>query len=216
MTDKFTLDLLIKSIKDLRNRELADQLRGALAQANLGLDKDAVAELIHELEHDLEEHITRLERMQAAMTPEEREQPEHMDLLRKQAVAYASQTDLEEIETLCEAFARAREMMVNLTENGKVQFDVKLLFNNLGGIVGLDIGRRAEGETPADNGQPMPQFLQRLLQNGLKNRAPKRDEVASKPAPFEDTLNGPSFEDMFDTRQVATPKNRLPRDFRKA
>lgn len=212
--DKFNFDLLIRSIKELRNRELAVQLRDALSASNLGMDQAMVSEFIHELENDLEEHIARLERIRDEMTPAEREQPESMDPLRRQAVAFNAQCDVEEIDGLCEAFGRAREMLGNVGTDGKVKLDIKLLFTNLGGIVGLDIGGDAagDGSAPLDNvtGQSMPPFLHKLLQGGLKARTPRHDRGSS-----EDALDGPDFEAMFDTSRTSEPKNRLPRDFRK-
>lgn len=197
--DNFSLDVLIKSIKDLRNMELARHLREALKTQEFGADSGLISELVEELENDIEEHIARLERIGAVLTPEERQSPEKLSHLRQQEVAWQAKCDLDEVQSLCEAFARAREIMGNLGAAERQNMDLRAMFGNLGSVLGLD------AQSFKDNGDGMvfsPQFLQKLLQKGL---AAQREAARKK----QDRLD-----DLFDFDTPATPRNRLPKDWR--
>lgn len=191
--EEFNLDMLISSMKELRQMQLNDQVREALEGAKLKLDPDTLNDFIHELEHDLAEHIERLERISGVLKPGERQQPERMEEDRKREVAYQSGCDIEEVESLCEAFSRAREILAGLKSRGGM-LDVKLLFNNLPGLTGIEI---TEGGKAGN-------LLRGLLDGSIQPRA-KHDL---------DTLvtRNDEFEALFDLGVTTGPKNRLPKD----
>ncbi len=198
----FSLDNLIASMKELRQMQLSDQVRQALEGARLGVDASTLNELIHEIEHDIEEHIERLERISAVMTAEERAHPEHLDELRRREVAFKSGCDLEEVDSLCETFSRAREILAGLrTENGK-GIDVRLLFSNL---PGLDLG----------NQENAVHILRGLLDgsiNARRNTQPLR-KTESQPKP-ENSTDPAAMDNLFDLDAPYVPKNRLPKDWK--
>lgn len=198
--DNFNLETLIRSIKELRNMELAQQLREALRTQELGtMDASLISEMVEEIENDLEEHISRLERIYGVLTEEERARPETMTPARQQEVAWQSKCDLDEVQGLCEAFARAREILGTLGGERRM-IDLRLLLTNMGGVMGVD----AVQDTP--NGiQFNPEFLKRLVQKGA---LPARSD---KPKPRADLAE---FEAQFDMDAPAQPKNRLPKDWR--
>jgi Signal peptide binding domain len=204
MADNFNLDILIKSIKDLRNMELARQLREALRTQDLsGMDTGLISELVEELENDLEEHISRLERICAVLTADERLRPESMNHARQQEVAWQSKCDLDEVQGVCEAFARARELLGTMGAAERQNLDLRVLLTNLGGVMGLE----AVKETPQGL-QFTPEFLQKLMQKGL---------AANKPAASarkQTSRELDEFEALFDLDKPVQPKNRLPKDFR--
>jgi hypothetical protein len=193
--DGFNLESLISSMKELRHMQLGDQVRQALEGAKLGLDPAALKDLVHELESDIEEHIGRLEKISEVMTTEERRQPELMEATRRQEVAFKSGCDTEEVDSLCEAFSRAREILAGAKGHGGV-LDLKLLFSNIPGLSGIDLAPGSDGvrKVPA-------QILEEIL--GGKFRTPP-----STP----DTE--PSLEELFDLEKTATPRNRLPKDWK--
>ncbi len=203
MADNFNLDVLIKSIKDLRNMELAQHLREALRTQDLnGMDASLISELVEELENDIEEHISRLERICAVLTPEERLRPESMNSLRQQEVAWQAKCDLDEVAGVCEAFARAREILGSMGSGERQSLDLRVLFSNLGGVMGVDAVK--------DSGEGLqftPEFLQKLLQKGM---AAQRAQAKKKSAGSELS----DFESQFDLEKPAQPKNRLPKDWR--
>ncbi len=203
MADNFNLDILIKSIKDLRNMELARQLREVLRTQDLGgMDTGLISELVEELENDLEEHISRLERICAVLTAEERLRPESMNHARQQEVAWQSKCDPDEVQGVCEAFARARELLGSMGTGERQNLDLRVLLTNLGGVMGLE----AVKETPQGL-QFTPEFLQKLMQKGMAG--PKAGVPARKP-----NKELADFEAQFDLEQPAQPKNRLPKDWR--
>jgi hypothetical protein len=192
--EDFNLDMLISSMKELRQMQLNDQVREALEGAKLKLDQNTLNDFIHELEHDLAEHIERLERINGVLKPAERQQPERMEEERKREVAYQSGCDIEEVESLCEAFSRAREILAGLKGRGGGVIDVKLLFNNLPGLTGIEI---VEGGKAGN-------LLRGLLDGSIQPRA--RQDL--------DTLvtRNDEFEALFELKATAGPKNRLPKD----
>ena len=202
--DNFNLDVLIKSIKELRNMELAKQLREALRTQEMStMDSGLISELVEEIENDLEEHISRLERICAVLTPEERARPENMNHQRQQEVAWQSKCDLDEVQGVCEAFARAREILGSVGGNERRVLDVRMLLSNLGGVMGME----AVKETP-EGLQFTPEFLQKLMQKGLAS------QKAGVPAANKPRKEIDDFEALFDLDKPAQPKNRLPKNFR--
>lgn len=193
--ENFTLETLIKSMKDLRRMQLGDQVKQALEGAKLGVDPASLSELIREIETDIEEHIERLERMQAVMKTGECAHPELMDEIRRREVAFQSGCDLEEVESLCDAFSRAREILAGLKQQGGGAIDVKLLFSNLPGLSGMQF----DGEGPG-------QLLRGILDGTFRpTRKSDADEVVVRP---ED------LEAQFDLTRTSAPKNRLPKDWK--
>jgi hypothetical protein len=192
--EEFNLDMLISSMKELRQMQLNDQVREALEGAKLKLDPGTLNDFIHELEHDLAEHIERLERISGVLKPIERQQPERMDEDRKREVAYQSGCDIEEVESLCEAFSRAREILAGLKGRGNGIIDVKLLFNNLPGLTGIEI---TEGGKAGN-------LLRGLLDGSIQPRARQDLDALSS--------RNDEFEALFDLGQTGAPKNRLPKD----
>ncbi len=192
--EKFTLETLISSMKDLRRMQLSDQVKEALDSAKLGVDQSSLNDLIKEIESDIEEHIERLERMHAVMTDDERAHPELLDEIRRREVAFKSGSDLEEVDSLCEAFSRAREILAGLKQKGDGIIDVKLLFSNLPGLSGLQI-----------DGEGASQLLRGILDGTYR---PPRSEAADVVVRAED------LEGQFDLTRTAAPKNRLPKDWK--
>ncbi len=192
--DNFTLETLIRSMKDLRTMQLGDQVKQALEGSKLGLDAGSLSDLIREIESDIEEHIERLERMKAVMADDEQANPELMDELRRREVAFKSGCDLEEVESLCEAFSRAREILAGLKQKGGGLVDVKLLFSNLPGLSGMQF----EGDGPA-------QILRGILEGTLQREDSTIDDVVVRPEDLDSQL---------DLTRTAAPKNRLPRDWK--
>ncbi len=194
--DDFKLSMLINSMKELRELQLNDQVREALENAQVKLNPKLVDQMIDELETDIEEHIERLERMAEVMTPDERDHPEQLEGTRRQEVAFQSGCDLEEVDSLCEAFSRAREILAGLKEQGGGVLDVKLLFGNLPGFGGIQIG---EGD-PSN-------MIQGLLDGKLEVPSSTRD--LDKLVQSND-----EFEELFDLGETGRPRNRLPRDWK--
>lgn len=194
--EEFNLDMLISSMKELRQMQLNDQVREALEGAKLKLDANTLDAFIHELEHDLAEHIERLERISGVLKPIERQQPERMEEERKREVAYQSGCDIEEVESLCEAFSHAREILAGLKGRGNGIIDVKLLFNNLPGLTGIEI---TEGGKAGN-------LLRGLLDGSIQPRARQDLDALS--------TRNEEFEALFDLGQTNAPKNRLPKDQR--
>jgi hypothetical protein len=193
--EEFNLEMLINSMKELRQMQLNDQVREALEGAKLRLDQNMVNELIHELETDIEEHIQRLEKISNVLTEEERAHPELIDGVRRQEVAFQSGCDLEEVDSLCEAFSRAREILTGLKRRGSGVLDVKLLFSNLPGLSGMDVA----GEGDVSN------VLRGLLDGSVQSRAESDlSDIAAR---------NDEFEELFDLEQTKAPKNRLPKDW---
>lgn len=188
--DEFNLSRLINSMKELRHMSLGDQVRQALEGEKLGLDAGTLADLIHELEHDIEEHIERLEKMSGAMTEQERNFPENMATSRRAEVAYQSGCDMEEVESLCTAFARAREILAGSAQGAVL--DLKLLFSNLPGLAGAD---------------GVPKVPAQLLEDLLNGKLPLRKARTTGSAEGE-------LEALFDLERVSAPKNRLPKDWK--
>jgi hypothetical protein len=182
-------------MKDLRTMQLGDQVKQALEGAKLGVDPSSLADLIKEIETDIEEHIERLERMQTVMTTDEQAHPEQMDELRRREVAFKSGCDLEEVESLCDAFSRAREILAGLKQKGSGAIDVKLLFSNLPGLSGMQL----DGEGPS-------QLLRGILEGTF---------IPSPQSESDDVVVRPEYlEQHFDLSRTAAPKNRLPRDWK--
>lgn len=201
----FSLDNLIASMKELRQMQLSDQVRQALEGTRLGVDPSTLNELIHEIEHDIEEHIERLERISAVMSTEERGHPEHLDELRRREVAFKSGCDLEEVDSLCETFNHAREILAGLRADGGKGIDVRLLFSNL---PGLDLG----------NQENAAQILRGLLDgtiNARRNTQPLR-KTESQPKAGDASKQGldGDLEGLFDLDTPYVPKNRLPKDWK--
>ncbi|MBZ0136643.1 MAG: hypothetical protein K8I27_09750 [Planctomycetes bacterium] len=193
----FNLDMLINSMKELRQMQLNDQVRSALASAKLQLDAATLDNIIHELETDIEEHIERLERIAGVLNEEERKHPEQMPGLRRQEVAFQSGCDFEEVDTLCEAFSRAREILAGLKGQQSGVIDVKLLFSNLPGLTGLEFN---------EDGQPAG-FLRGILDGAIQvpKTEPNLDAIAAR---------NDEFEALFDLEAPGAPKNRLPKDWK--
>lgn len=194
--NEFNLNMLINSMKELRELQLNDQVREALEGAEVKLAPEVVDRMIEELETDIEEHIERLERISDVMAPDERAHPEQLETTRRQEVAFQSGCDLEEIESLCEAFSRAREILAGLKEQGGGVLDVKLLFGNLPGFGGIQFG---EGD---------PASLLQGFVDGKLDRPTATDNLDNV------VQDNDEFEDLFDLDETRKPKNRLPRDWR--
>ncbi|MBE7491279.1 MAG: hypothetical protein HS108_05920 [Planctomycetes bacterium] len=191
--DNFHLGTLISSMKDLRRMSLGDQIRQALQGEKIGLDPAALAELVRELETDIEEHIERLERIAGAMTEPERHYPERMEPERRAEVAFKAGCDIEEVDSICDAFSRAREILAGQATGGVI--DLKLLFSNIPGFAGFEVTRGPDGvpKVPA-------QIIEEAL--GARGLAPRK--------PQTDT----DLEALFDLEKTAAPRNRLPRDWK--
>lgn len=195
--DDFNLDMLISSMKELRQMQLDDQVRNALSSAKLQLDPATLDNIIHELESDIEEHIERLERISGVLNENERKSPEQMPELRRQEVAFQSGSDFEEVDSLCEAFSRAREILAGLKGQGSGMIDVKLLFSNMPGLTGLEFD---------DEGRPS-NLLRGILDGTIQT--PKQPEDLDNLATRND-----EFEALFDLSAPSAPKNRLPKDWK--
>jgi len=201
--DNFSLDALIRSMKDLKGVELGSQVRAALESAAVPFDTSTLSALVDELENDLEEHIARLETICGVLNDEERRRPETMSAERRREVAVASSCDLEEVESLCDAFSRARKILSSIAHDGEGQIDVKLLFGNLASLSGLDIGATDE------KGEPLmisSNFFRKLLVHKVEERAD--DEVTELVVP-----EGEEFDSLFDLERTSEPRNRLPKDW---
>ena len=199
--EEFNLDVLISSMKELRQMQLDNQVRQALENAKLKLDPGTLEDFIHELESDIEEHIERLERISGVLIEEERAHPERMEDMRRREVAFQSGCDLEEVDSLCEAFSRAREILAGLKKGGSGVIDVKLLFSNLPGLTGLP---------GTEDGEPgkTSSLLRGLLDGTIHSRpmpAPDLNEL---------TARNDEFEALFDLEGTSAPKNRLPKDWK--
>lgn len=192
--DDFNLASLISSMKELRTMSLGEQVRRALEGHRLGFDANTLADLVRELETDIEEHIERLEKISGVMTVQERAQPEKMPTLRRQEVAFQAGCDLEEVDSLCDAFSRARELLAGHGSGGG-PIDLKLLFSNLPGLSGLDITKGSDG---------VPKVPAQILEEVLGGKLPR----LPKPAP-----DG-SLEALFDLEKTSAPRNRLPKDWK--
>jgi hypothetical protein len=118
-----------------------------------------------------------------------------MDELRRREVAFKSGCDLEEVESLCDAFSRAREILAGLKQKGSGAIDVKLLFSNLPGLSGMQL----DGEGPS-------QLLRGILE-GTFVPSPESDSDGVVVRPED-------LERQFDLSRTAAPKNRLPRDWK--
>jgi hypothetical protein len=199
--EEFNLEMLISSMKELRQMQLDDQVRQALENAKLKLDPGTLDDFIHELESDIEEHIERLERISGVLAEEERAHPERMEDERRREVAFKSGCDLEEVDSLCEAFSRAREILAGLKKGGGGVIDVKLLFSNLPGLTGLpDSDGNEFGKTSS--------LLRGLLDGTIHTR--------KSPEPDLDTVTARNdeFEALFELGTTNAPKNRLPKDWK--
>jgi hypothetical protein len=193
----FNMEMLISSMKELRQMQLDDQVRSALEGARLKLDPNTLETLIHELESDIEEHIQRLERIAEVLKEDERKHPENIPELRRQEVAFQSGSDFEEVDSLCEAFSHARKLLAGLKGEGGI--DVKLLFSNLPGMTGLDF---TEEGKPANL---LRGILDGTIHTGKTGKEPKDlDALAG---------NNDDFEALFDLASTRAPKNRLPKDW---
>lgn len=195
--EEFNLDMLISSMKELRQMQLDDQVRQALEGAKLKLDPGTLDDFIHELESDIEEHIERLERIGEVLTAAERANPERMETERRREVAFQSGCDLEEVDSLCEAFDRAREILAGLKQGGGA-IDVKLLFGNLPGLSGINATELGKASN----------VLRGLLDSTIHSKSlPSKDLNAV-------AASNDEFEALFDLEQTGTPKNRLPKDWK--
>lgn len=196
--DDFNLDTLINSMKELRQMQLDDQVRSALSSARLQLDPATLEHIIHELESDIEEHIVRLESISKVLSEDERRNPERMLEARRQEVAFQSGSDFEDVDSLCEAFSRAREILAGLKGQDGAVLDVRLLFGSLPpGLTGIDFG-----------GEGAPSNLLRGILDGSIHSAlptPDLDELVTR---------NTEFEDLFDLETKASPRNRLPKDWK--
>lgn len=201
--ENFNLESLIDSMKELRDVSLADQVKQALESASLGLDEGAIDGLVNELESDIEEQIKRLELISGALTSDERFAPEEMEHVRRLEVAYQAGCDIEEVDSLCEAFRRAREVLARITKNGTTAVDIKLLFGNLPGSGGFAMG-------VDENGVPMvpSQIFEKLMNGGEFPFAESEDIDHSS-----ENIGIDDFEDLFDLEHTDAPKNRLPKDW---
>ena len=197
--EDFNLDMLISSMKELRQMQLDDQVRSALSSAKLQLDPATLENIIHELESDIEEHIERLERISGVLKDEERKHPEQMPDLRRQEVAFQSGCDFEEVDSLCEAFSRAREILAGLKGQGGGLLDVKLLFSNLPGLTGMEFN---------EEGKPS-NLLRGILDGTIHSQTPKPAEDLDSLAARND-----EFEALFDLSAPSAPRNRLPKDWK--
>ncbi|MCA8913639.1 MAG: hypothetical protein KDB82_18290 [Planctomycetes bacterium] len=196
--EEFNLDMLIDSMKELRQMQLNDQVKQALEDARLKLDPSMLNDFIHELENDIEEHIERLERISGVLKDTERNRPEEMTELRRQEVAFQSGCDLEEVDSLCEAFSRAREILAGLKNRGGGLIDVKLLFSNLPGLTGLEFGEDGKSSN----------LLRGLLDGTIQTPGAKGEDLDSL------AESNDEFEALFDLDQTRAPKNRLPKDWK--
>jgi hypothetical protein len=187
-------------MKELRQMQLGDQVRQALEGARLGLDAATLSELVRELQTDIEEHIERLEKISGAMTAPERLDPPAMDATRRQEVAFQSGCDLEEVDSICDAISRGREI---LAENADARggIDLRLLFSKLPGITGIDIGKGPDG---------VPKVPSQVIEELLGAR-PKRPDQDRPTAPIR---KDGALEELFDLEKTVTPKNRLPKDWK--
>ncbi|MEE9312835.1 MAG: hypothetical protein V3V10_10550 [Planctomycetota bacterium] len=202
-SENFNLETLIESMKELRDVSLADQVKQALESASLGLDEGAIDGLVNELESDIKEQIKRLELISGALTSDERFAPEEMEHARRLEVAYQAGCDIEEVDSLCEAFRRAREVLARITKNGTTAVDIKLLFGNLPGSGGFAMG-------VDENGVPMvpSQIFEKLMNGGEFPFAESEDIDHSS-----ENIGIDDFEDLFDLEHTDGPKNRLPKDW---
>jgi hypothetical protein len=215
----FTLDVLISQMKELRQMHLGDQVKAALESTSLGIDSATLSELVREFESDIEEHIERLERIGTVLTEAERANPEHIEPERRREIAFKSGCDFEEIDSLCEAFERARALMEELKAKGGV-LDIKELFSTLPGLSGIESDEVQSG------------LLKGILDGSIKPFPPKGASQQSGDKDDDDTgkhLNllspkGPNkrrdkgngevpLEDQIDTGRTHAPKNRLPKDW---
>ena len=196
--EDFNLDMLISSMKELRQMQLNDQVKQALNDAKLKLDPGMLDDFIHELEHDIEEHIERLERISGVLKDEERSHPEEMAELRRQEVAFQSGCDLEEVDSLCEAFSRAREILAGLKGQGAGMLDVKLLFSNLPGLTGFEM----------NEGGKSSNLLRGLLDGTIHTPGSQQEDLDAL------AQQNDEFEALFDLGQTYAPKNRLPKDWK--
>lgn len=197
--DSFSIDVLIASMKQLRGMELGQHVHDALEGVETGLDEGALRELVEELQHDLEEHIERLERISGVLTAAEKEKPETMSVERRREVAWQSKCDPEEVDSLCEAFERARQILSRMGAGGAVDF--RLLLTNLSGL----FGKGGEpGEEPNGAVFIVPEMFRKLM------RGAKRTEAGKAAGRRE--LD--EFEQLFDLEKTSAPKNRLPKDWK--
>lgn len=196
--EDFNLDMLINSMKELRQMQMNDQVKQALQDAKLKLDPGMLDEFIHELENDIEEHIERLERISEILVEDERNHPETMTELRRQEVAFKSGCDLEEVDSLCEAFNRAREILAGLKNRGGGLIDVKLLFSNLPGLTGLDLGEGSKSSS----------LLRGLLDGSIHTPGQTQADLDKL------TERNDEFEALFDLGRTEAPRNRLPKDWK--
>jgi hypothetical protein len=204
-SENFSLDVLIRQMKDLQGSQLGDQVRAALEHARLGMDESSLAELVNEFQSDLQEHIGRLERINRELTMEERSSPENMSAERRREVAFKSGCDFEEIDSLCEAFAQVRSVLEELRQKGG-SFDVSLLLGNLPGMAGIESDEVQHGllkgildgtiQPGATEGNRKSHL--NFMQAGGKRRAEKRSG---------------DLEDQIDTSRTHEPVNRLPKDW---
>ncbi|MCB9894128.1 MAG: hypothetical protein H6839_06760 [Planctomycetes bacterium] len=198
--EEFNLDMLISSMKELRQMQLDDQVRQALENAKLKLDPGTLEDFIHELETDIEEHIERLERISNVLHEQERNHPELMEDDRRREVAFQSGCDLEEVDSLCEAFSRAREILAGLKKGGGGVIDVKLLFSNLPGLTGLPGTEDEPGKASS--------LLRGLLDGTIHTRKTPDPDLN------ELTARNDEFEALFDLEATSAPRNRLPKDWK--
>jgi hypothetical protein len=203
-SENFSLDVLIRQMKELRGSQLGDQVRAALEQASLGMDEASLAELVSEFQSDIEEHVERLERISRELTVDERSNPEAMTGERRREVAFKAGCDFEEIDSLCEAFERVRGLMEELREKGGV-LDVRLLFGSLPGMSGIEsdevqhglLKGILDGTIRPGTSEGRKSHLN-FLQSGGKQGNEPRDR---------------KLEDDIDTSRTHEPVNRLPKDW---
>ncbi|MHC4840398.1 MAG: hypothetical protein ACYTDT_05470 [Planctomycetota bacterium] len=205
--EQFNLETLIDSMKDLRDVSLADQVKQALEGASLGLDEGAIDGLVNELESDIEDQIERLELISNTLSEVERHAPEQMPRDRRLEVAFKAGCDIEEVDSLCEAFRRARELLARIADGGSAAVDIKLLFGNLPGSGGFALGTD-------ENGVPMvpSQIIEKLMSGDSIPFAETEDLVVDVPSSKSDS-NLVEFEALFDLEKTDGPKNRLPKDW---
>ncbi|MDC1142385.1 hypothetical protein OAU50_04790 [Planctomycetota bacterium] len=205
--EQFNLESLIDSMKDLRDVSLADQVKQALEGASLGLDEGAIDGLVNELESDIEDQIKRLEQISDILTSDERRAPEKMPHERRMEVAFQALCDIEEVDSLCEAFRRAREVLARIAEGGTAAVDIRLLFGNLPGAGGFSLGTD-------ENGVPMvPSQIIEKLMSGDSIPFSDNDESVIDTSQVEPATELDDFEAMFDLEKTDGPKNRLPKDW---
>jgi len=121
-----------------------------------------------------------------------------MAQVRRQEVAFQSGCDLEEVDSICDAISRGREILTDNADS-RGQLDLRLLFSKLPGITGIDIGKGPDGVPKVPS-----QVLEELF--GVRRATQERPTAPIK--------KEGALEELFDLEKTAAPKNRLPKDWK--